>query len=95
MDLKLINLILIYNFISVHQLESKIKNVTVTFKKEEKLPFKQQKHFDLIYLDKFIKSMNNKKTLNRIKRTSTLFENKYPQTLLDPIQIIHPVVKPE
>ena len=95
MDLKIINLILIYIFISVHQLESKIKNIKILFKKEEKLPFKQQKLSEFIYPDTFIKPMDNKQILHRIKRTSKLVKNKDPQTLLDPLQIIHPMVKPE
>ena len=95
MDLKIINLIFIYIFISVHQLESKIKNVKIAFKKEEQIPFRKQKHSDFTYLDKFIKPINSKEILHRIKRTSTLVKNKNPQTPLDPLQIIHPVVKPE
>ena len=67
MDLKIINLILIYIFISVHQLESKIKNIKISFKKEERLPLKQQKHSDFVYPDKFIKPMDKKQILHRIK----------------------------
>ena len=51
-----------------------------------------------IHLDKIVKATDIHKTLhsNRIKRTSTtLIENKDPQTPIDPLQIIHPVIKPE
>ena len=52
----------------------------------------------IVYLDKIVKAADIHKTLhiNRIKRTSTtLIKNKDSQTPIDPLQILHPVIKPE
>ena len=58
----------------------------------------EQKDNNFVYPDKIVKSTDIHKTLNtnRIKRTSTtLIRNKDPQTPIDPLQIIHPVIKPK
>ena len=79
----------------VQQLDSKIKDIPVSFKKEQTKHLDEQKHNNFAYLDEIIKLIDTQETLKRIKRSSTLLQNKDPQTPIDPIQIIHPVIKPE
>ena len=95
MNLKIINLVLTYTIILVHPLESKIKDIQISFRKEEAISLRGQKHNNYVYPDKIIKAASSQEILKRIKRTSTLLKNKDPQTPIDPLQIIHPVTKPE
>ena len=43
MDLKLLNLMIIYTITLVHQLESKMKDIQISFKKEKIVPFEEKK----------------------------------------------------
>ena len=95
MDLKISSVTFVYTFILFQQFESKIQNVKITFKKEKQIAFEHHKDFDFTHPYKFIKINNNKETLSRTKRTSTLVKNKDPDTPLDSLEIIHPVIRPE
>ena len=77
------------------QLESKIKDIPVSFNKEQIICLDEQKHNNFVYPDKIIQLIDTQETLKRIKRSSTLLQNKDPQTPIDLLQIIHPVIKPE
>ena len=95
MDLKIANFILILTIMLVQQLESKIKDIQILFKRDQTIFLDEQKHNNFVYLDKIIKLADTQETLQKIKRTLTLLKNKDPQTPIDPLQIIHPVTKLE
>ena len=79
----------------IQQLESKIKDTPVSFKKEQTIQLDEQKHNNFVHLDKMIKLTNIQEKLKRIKRSSLILQKKDPQTPIDLLQIIHPVIKPE
>ena len=79
----------------IQHLKSKIKDIPASFKWEQTIQLDEQKHNNFVYLDKIIKLTNIQETLKRVKRTSTILQKKDPQTPIDPLQIIHPVIKPE
>ena len=94
MDPKLVSLI-IFTTMLIQHLESKIKDIPVSFKREQTIQLDEQKHNNFVHPDKIIKLTNIQETLKRIKRTSTILQKKDPQTPIDPLQIIHPIIKPE
>ena len=97
MDLKFVNLTIMCIFMFTQQLESKMKELPISFTQEQTVHLHDQKGKIFVYLDKIVKATDIHKTLHsdRFKRTSTtLIKNKDPQTPIDPLQIIHPVVKP-
>ena len=94
MDPKLVSLI-ICTAMLIQQLESKIKDIQILFKRDQTILLEEQKHNNFVHLDKIIKLTNIQETLKRIKRTSTILQKKDPQTPIDPLQIIHPCIKPE
>ena len=79
----------------IQQLESKIKDIPVSFKKEQMIQLDEQKRKKIAYPDKIIKLTDIQETLKRIKRSSIILQKKDPWTPIDPLQIIHPVMKPE
>ena len=82
----------------IQQLESKMKELPISFTQEQTKHLHEHKSNKFVYLDNIVKATDIHKTLhsNKFKRTSTtLIKNKDPQTPIDPLQIIHPVIKPE
>ena len=74
-----------------------MKEIPISFT-QEIIHLDEQKDNNFVYPDKVVKLTDIQKTLksNRIKRTSTtLIRNKDPQTSIDPLQIIDPVIQPE
>ena len=85
-------------FMFTKQLELKRKELPISFTQEQTVHLFEHKSNNFVYLDKIVKATDIHKTLhtNRLKRTSTtLIKNKDSQTPIDPLQIIHPVIKPE
>ena len=98
MDLKFVNLTIMCIFMFAQQLESIMKELPISFTQEQTVHLLEYKSNNFMYPDKIVKATDIHKTLhsNRFKRTSTtLIKNKDPQTPIDPLQIIHPVIKPE
>ena len=98
MDLKFVNLTIMCIFMFTQQLELKMKELPITFTQEQTVHILEHKSNNFVYPDKIVKATDIHKTLhsNRFKRTSTtLIKNKDPQTPIGPLQIIHPVIKPE
>ena len=57
MDPKLVSLI-IFTTMLIQHLESKIKDIPVSFKREQTIQLDEQKHNNFVYLDKIIKLTN-------------------------------------
>ena len=98
MDLKFVNLTIMCIFMFTQQLESKMKELPISSTQEQTVHILEHKSNIFMYPDKIVKATDTHKTLhsNRFKRTSTtLIKNKDSQTPIDPLQIIHPVIKPE
>ena len=75
-----------------------MKELPISFTQEQTVHLHEHKNNNFIYLNRIVKATDIHETLhsNRIKRTSTtLINNKDPQTPIDPLQVIHPVIKPE
>ena len=67
----------------IQQLESKIKDIPVSFKKEQMIQLDEQKHNNFAYPNKIIKLTDIQETLKRIKRSSMTPQKKDLQTPID------------
>ena len=90
---KILSYALIF-YITIQVSHSKLTNIKVFFKEDTTL-YQQDEQPQVPYPNKFVHPVSEQEELKRSKRTSTLLQNENPGTLMDPLQIIHLVTKPE